>query len=34
MDKENTVVKEQTPKVGVKVKEGSSIYVDWRTIKQ
>ena len=29
MDKENTIVKEQTPKVGIKVKEGSSVYVDW-----
>lgn len=29
MDKENTVVKEQTPKTGIKVKEGSSIYVNW-----
>ena len=29
MDKENSVVKNQTPKVGIKVKEGSSVYVDW-----
>ena len=29
MDKENTVVKEQTPKGGIKVKEGSSVYIDW-----
>lgn len=29
MDKENTIVKEQTPKAGIKVKEGSSVYVDW-----
>lgn len=29
MDKENTIVKEQTPKAGIKVKEGSSVYIDW-----
>ena len=29
MDKENTVVKEQTPKTGIKVKEESSVYIDW-----
>ena len=29
MDKENTIVKEQTPKAGVKVKQGSNVYVDW-----
>ena len=29
MDKENTVVKEQTPKAGIKVKQGSNVYVDW-----
>lgn len=29
LDKENSVVKAQTPKVGIKVKEGSSVYVDW-----
>ena len=29
IDKENIVVKSQTPKVGIKVKEGSSVYVDW-----
>lgn len=29
MDKENTIVKEQTPKAGIKVKEESAIYIDW-----
>ena len=29
MDKETTIVKEQTPKAGIKVKEGSSVYIDW-----
>ena len=29
IDKENTIVKEQTPKTGIKVKEGSSVYIDW-----
>ena len=29
IDKENTIVKEQTPKEGIKVKEGSNVYVDW-----
>ncbi len=29
MDKENTLVTNQTPKAGIKVKEESSIYVDW-----
>ena len=29
MDKENTTVKEQTPKPSIKVKEESNIYVDW-----
>ena len=29
MDKENTIVKEQTPKAGVKIKQGSNVYVDW-----
>ena len=29
MDKENILVKAQTPKAGIKVKEGSSVYVDW-----
>lgn len=29
MDKENIVIKQQTPKQTVKVKEGSSVYVDW-----
>ena len=29
MDKENTIVKEQTPKTGIKVKEGSSVFVDY-----
>ena len=29
IDKENTVVKQQTPKAGIKVKEGSNIYVEW-----
>ena len=28
-DKENTIVKEQTPKAGVKIKQGSNVYVDW-----
>ena len=27
IDKENTVIKEQTPKAGIKLKEGSSIYI-------
>lgn len=29
IDKETTVIKEQTPKAGIKVKEGSSVYIDW-----
>lgn len=29
IDKETTIVKEQTPKAGIKVKEGSSVYIDW-----
>ena len=29
MDKENTIIKEQMPKQTVKVKEGSSVYIDW-----
>lgn len=29
MDKENTVVKEQTPKAGIKIKQGTNVYVDW-----
>lgn len=29
MDKENTTVKQQTPKAGIKVKEGSNIYLDF-----
>lgn len=29
MDKENTTVKQQTPKATIKVKEGSNIYVEW-----
>jgi len=29
MDKENTIVKIQTPKPGVRVKEGSNVYIDW-----
>lgn len=29
MDKENIVVKQQTPKAGVKVKEKSSVYIDY-----
>jgi len=29
IDKENTLVKEQTPKTGIKVKQGSNVYVDW-----
>ena len=29
MDKETIIVKEQTPKAGIKVKEGSSVYIDW-----
>lgn len=29
MDKENTTVKEQTPKAGIKVKEGGNIYIDY-----
>lgn len=29
IDKENTIVKKQTPKAGVKVKEGNFVYIDW-----
>lgn len=29
INKETTIVKEQTPKAGIKVKEGSSVYIDW-----
>lgn len=29
IDKETTIIKEQTPKMGIKVKQGSSIYLDW-----
>lgn len=29
MDKENTIVKIQTPKASIKVKEESNVYVDW-----
>ena len=29
MDKENTVIKEQTPKVGIKVNKGSKVYIDY-----
>ena len=29
MDKENTIVRLQTPKAGIKVKEGNSVYIDW-----
>ncbi len=29
VDKENTIVKEQTPKGSVKVIEGSNVYVSW-----
>ena len=29
IDKENTAVKVQTPKAGIKVKQGSKVYVDW-----
>lgn len=29
MDKETIIVKEQTPKAGIKVKEGSNVYIDW-----
>ena len=29
MDKETTIVKKQTPKAGIKVKEGSNVYIDW-----
>ena len=29
IDKENTVIKEQTPKVGIKVNKGSKVYVDY-----
>ena len=28
MNKENTIVKEQTPKAGVKIKQGSNVYVE------
>lgn len=28
IDKENTLVKEQTPKTGIKVKQESNVYVD------
>ncbi len=29
MDKENILVKEQTPKPSIKVKEGSNVYISW-----
>ena len=29
IDKENTIVKKQTPKAGVKVKEENFVYIDW-----
>ena len=29
IDKETTIVKSQTPKAGIKVKEGSNVYIDW-----
>lgn len=29
IDKETTIIKEQTPKMGIKVKQGSSIYLNW-----
>ena len=29
INKETTIVKEQTPKAGIKVKEGSNVYIDW-----
>lgn len=29
LDKENTIIKIQTPNAGIKVKQGSNIYVDW-----
>jgi len=29
MDKENTIVKEQTPKSGIKIKEGNNVYIDY-----
>ena len=30
LDKENNIVKEQTPKAGVKIKQGSNVYVDFK----
>ena len=29
IDKENTIIKEQTPKVGIKVNKGSKVYIDY-----
>lgn len=29
IDKENIIIKEQTPKAGIKVKEGSTIYIEF-----
>lgn len=29
MEKDSIIIKEQTPKAGIKVKEGSTIYIDW-----
>lgn len=29
IDKETTIVKVQTPKTGIKVKEGSNVYIDY-----
>lgn len=29
MDKENIIIKEQTPKGGIKIRKGNSVYVDW-----
>lgn len=29
MDKENIIISVQTPKTGIRVKEGSTVYVDW-----
>ena len=29
IDKESTIIKEQTPKVGIKVNKGSKVYIDY-----
>lgn len=29
MDKENTIIKEQIPKAGIKTKKDTNVYVNW-----